>query len=290
MTDLAGTSLEVSANTAPSPARAHYSNVLASVTGEDSTVFRFLMDSYGQTDPIFMFLRCGGTAENPTASVPSVAGGIAWYGFDGVNFTSNRGQVRGVFTGTWTPTSQPLRVYISTTAPGTIIEAERFSVWDDGRLRLINTPYNNGGVGVLAHGPDDFVSKGAVGTVEPTVTFAAPGDLSVAYGARVCRYSVVGDTVFVHCRMTFTPMYTTASGGLRISAPVTAAYPDEEAGTLRVCTSTAADGGWRVFMPAADKFGLMTIAGGSAIARGVADFPNGVAQTVAFSITYKRAL
>lgn len=53
----------------------------------------------------------------------------------------------------------------------------------------------------------------------PTVTFATPGDLSVAYTTQSGFYAKVGPLVFVTYILIFTPTYTTASGNLVISQP-----------------------------------------------------------------------
>ena len=51
----------------------------------------------------------------------------------------------------------------------------------------------------------------------PTITFATPGDLSVAYASQTGRYERIGQTVSFIAVVVFTPTYTTASGQLSIS-------------------------------------------------------------------------
>lgn len=54
------------------------------------------------------------------------------------------------------------------------------------------------------------------GTWTPTVTFATPGDLTVAYSLQEGHYWRVGAMCLIAFRLDFTPTFTTASGGLRI--------------------------------------------------------------------------
>lgn len=50
----------------------------------------------------------------------------------------------------------------------------------------------------------------------PTITFATPGDLSVAYTTQSLKYSLIGGMYYISFAVDFTPTYTTASGALRI--------------------------------------------------------------------------
>lgn len=56
-------------------------------------------------------------------------------------------------------------------------------------------------------------------TFTPTITFATPGNLTVAYTAQQGAYVKVGPMVLFWYAVTFTPTYTTASGNLQLSAP-----------------------------------------------------------------------
>lgn len=57
----------------------------------------------------------------------------------------------------------------------------------------------------------------------PAITFATPGDLTVAYSAQEGEYQVLGGgAVLFNARAAFTPTFTTASGALQISAPAVA--------------------------------------------------------------------
>jgi hypothetical protein len=51
----------------------------------------------------------------------------------------------------------------------------------------------------------------------PVVTFATPGNLSVAYATQVGLYSRVGNVVFIEFALLFTPTFTTASGNFEIT-------------------------------------------------------------------------
>lgn len=64
----------------------------------------------------------------------------------------------------------------------------------------------------------------AATTFTPTVTFATPGDLSVAYATQTGFYVRIGTLVFVSIALSFTPTHTTASGNVRFSGlPLTVA-------------------------------------------------------------------
>ncbi len=56
----------------------------------------------------------------------------------------------------------------------------------------------------------------------PTFTFATPGDLSVSYATQVGLYERNGNIVNYIIILTCTPTFTTASGAIRISIPLTA--------------------------------------------------------------------
>lgn len=61
------------------------------------------------------------------------------------------------------------------------------------------------------------------GTFTPTITFATPGDLSVAYTSQVGSYVRLGNQVTIAVQITFAATYTTASGVFRLgSLPFTA--------------------------------------------------------------------
>lgn len=56
-------------------------------------------------------------------------------------------------------------------------------------------------------------------TFMPTITFATPGDLSVAYTIQTGAYVKVGPLVLFWISLAFTPTYTTASSNFEISLP-----------------------------------------------------------------------
>ena len=58
----------------------------------------------------------------------------------------------------------------------------------------------------------------SVGTFTPSLTFATPGDLSIAYSTQTGRYARVGNIVTVHVNLiTSTFTFTTASGALTLN-------------------------------------------------------------------------
>lgn len=65
----------------------------------------------------------------------------------------------------------------------------------------------------------DYVS----GTFTPTVTFATPGDVSVAYTQQIGSYFRVGNAITFAVQLVFAATYTTASGNFRVAGlPVAA--------------------------------------------------------------------
>lgn len=66
------------------------------------------------------------------------------------------------------------------------------------------------------------------GTWTPTITFATPGDLSVAYALRFGRYTKIGNRVYIDLRViTSSFTHSTASGAFQISGlPFTTASGD----------------------------------------------------------------
>ena len=77
------------------------------------------------------------------------------------------------------------------------------------------------------------------GTFSATVTFATPGDLSVAYSNQAGTYTRIGNRVEVSVILVFTPTFTTASGALQIGGmPFTIAAAQDTAGVIRDITST----------------------------------------------------
>lgn len=82
------------------------------------------------------------------------------------------------------------------------------------------------------------------GTWTPVLTFATPGDLSVAYGAggQNGLYTKIGNRVFIDVMITTTTFtHTTASGAVKITGlPFTPAATFFSAGTLRFDNITAA--------------------------------------------------
>lgn len=62
------------------------------------------------------------------------------------------------------------------------------------------------------------VAPYSTGAWTPVVTFATPGNLSVAYSFQVGTYTRIGNIVFLQCNLvTSTFTFTTASGALQIT-------------------------------------------------------------------------
>lgn len=93
----------------------------------------------------------------------------------------------------------------------------------------------NGGTGLTALGTGVSTALGISTTATggfatqinntsytPVVSFGTPGDLSVSYSTQVGSYSRNGNIVVYNFALVFTPTYTTSSGVLTISLPITA--------------------------------------------------------------------
>lgn len=81
-----------------------------------------------------------------------------------------------------------------------------------------NSDYANR-IGLLFDAANDAkLDEYETGTFTPSLTFATPGDLSVAYSTRSGFYTVAGNVVFINFTIiTSTFTHTTASGNLRMS-------------------------------------------------------------------------
>lgn len=132
---------------------------------------------------------------------------------------------------------------------------------------------------------------GEVEEIEPSVTFATPGDLSIEYGtSRLIEYVRVGRIMVLHGRIQFTPTYTTASGNLSITGMPPLTYVSQAAsagGTLihqggLIYPSGRTTVNWTV-----DTAGIITLrASGdeaSLTTLGVSNVPSGTAQDFRFT-------
>jgi hypothetical protein len=134
----------------------------------------------------------------------------------------------------------------------------------------------------------------------PTVTFVTPGDLSVSYATARGKYQRDGHKITFSIKLTFTPIYTTASGGIRISGlPFNGVSANSGWGmAYQFCTfgssSTAITwpaGVTQVVgrIPAQSSY-IQLVGMGSAttaVFLGTTHFPTGVAQTVEINGTYE---
>jgi hypothetical protein len=126
----------------------------------------------------------------------------------------------------------------------------------------------------------------------PTITFATPGDLSVAYTIQDGKYLRIGDQVFVYAQIAFTPTYTTASGALRIGTlPFTVAAASPYLGVTWFATSvTYPAGRTQAACFAVNSATYISIIGfGSGTTQSIfttSQFPTGVACTVNINLSY----
>jgi len=132
--------------------------------------------------------------------------------------------------------------------------------------------------------------KAVAGTWTPVITFDAPGDLTVAYGVQYGSYTEHEDAVICHCRLTFTPIYTTAAGNLRISGfpfifPASG-YNYIATGISARSSLNGVSGLVAIGGVAADTYANLFSGGSAPLTTAVA--PSGSARIIDFSITYKK--
>jgi hypothetical protein len=160
----------------------------------------------------------------------------------------------------------------------------------------------NGASSVVIDGPNfivtlrsDGVSKWtyggqATGAWTPMISFAAPGNLSVAYSVQTGRYTLQGDLVFLELKVAFTPTYTTASGAFVITGfPATFANVEAESGNLTIANGVMWTGQIQLRPGSATQLNLEQFSsGGSAAFLGTVNMPSGSPYSVAGSILYRR--
>lgn len=137
-------------------------------------------------------------------------------------------------------------------------------------------------------------TSAGVGTWTPALTFATPGDLSVAYTTQVGTYTKIGRQVTAHCIIvTSTFTHTTASGGLTVSGLPFSSTANRFVGALDWSGITKAGYTNIVAEKQSVADALVTFfASGSAVARsavGSGDCPTGGTMAIIFSITYEAA-
>lgn len=133
-------------------------------------------------------------------------------------------------------------------------------------------------------------------TFTPTVTFVEPGNLSVSYDVRQGYYTILpGNLLYVEVVLRFTPTYSTATGGFRVTGmPHNAALGSLRQGVIHVSqmNNVAAAGSSHIvgtIIPGSAEITLRDIAGGSVTALGPSHFPSGTEFTLVLSGIYKTA-
>jgi hypothetical protein len=123
----------------------------------------------------------------------------------------------------------------------------------------------------------------------PTLTFATPGNLSVAYGAVSGAYRLDGDLLNIKCRLVATPTFTTASGALRIGGfpviPALSATPTEFA--VGFLTNVAMGTRYEVagrYTPGLGYFEFF-LTGASATSLAATDITSGTSVSMLFEAT-----
>ncbi len=129
--------------------------------------------------------------------------------------------------------------------------------------------------------------------VTPTITFATPGDLSVAYTTQQMNITRVGNSITVQGTVSFTPTYTTSSGNLQIMGlPLTSnAYTSAIGNVLFSSSITFPAGATQAVSSLAASSSIILLRGfGSASSQAlftVTQFTSGLPYTVQFSIMYQ---
>lgn len=135
------------------------------------------------------------------------------------------------------------------------------------------------------------------GTFTPTLTFATPGDLSVAYTTRVGRYTKVGNRITIDVNIvTSSFTWTTAASYMRVTGipyPSATSSGAQSKGAMNVSGLTKA--GYTNFVASLEdtnNAGVAFYASGSGVASGTvnaADMPSGTNKTVQFTLSYETA-
>ncbi len=129
-------------------------------------------------------------------------------------------------------------------------------------------------------------------TWTPTLTFATPGDLSVAYTTQTGIYTRIGDVVIAAFTLVCTPTYTTASGQAMIAGlPISAAQTNDTGslGSQSVGISYPVGCTKMVFVTTASASTLSFVAMGTATASAsvtTLNMATGVSVALAGTIMY----
>lgn len=125
-------------------------------------------------------------------------------------------------------------------------------------------------------------------TFTPAITFATPGNLTVAYATQTGAYVTIGAATYFWVDVTFTPTYTTASGDFQITLGAAPTPSDNNvvAATLTQLSTAAWPGGTDTAVSAIYNGawfirGLKSGAVGTVFS--VTQFPSGTPATVIFS-------
>ena len=127
------TLLTVSANsTVPTPV----SPTLLSITGADGASAAMTLDAFGSAGTI-RFRASGGTAASPTALLANaVIGQFSARGYGSTAYSTGRASLSFYAAENWSDTAQGTRIGFNTTLSGSTTLAERFSVENDGQVKV----------------------------------------------------------------------------------------------------------------------------------------------------------
>lgn len=201
----------------------------------------------------------------------------------GVSISASLIVTTQIFAGTGFTTTGTL------TVSGTAVMAGLLSV-GFGQIKFPSSQNGSADANTL----DDYEE----GTWTPTLTFATPGDLSVAYTTRAGNYTKIGDLVYLQCTIvTSSFTYTTSSGNINITGvPFAVSASNNIFATGHMVFSSGLVlgspnvGSWVAPTLTTQTIQFDTVAyetsgNGAVCTTGV--FPTGTNKTLIFGITYK---
>ncbi|EHK77684.1 hypothetical protein SM0020_12190 [Sinorhizobium meliloti CCNWSX0020] len=131
------------------------------------------------------------------------------------------------------PTDKHRIVQFDASCSNGFVSLERDAI--DVTAPLVNTS-STSIVSDLGTGNKIFVVGGYDAAYTPSVTFATPGNLSVAYAFQNGLYRLDGEWADVDFDVKFTPTYTTSGGEFRINLPFAAATGRDWAGEISIAS------------------------------------------------------
>lgn len=156
----------------------------------------------------------------------------------------------------------------------------------------LTTPNIGAATGTSINFGGSTLSNYLQGTWTPTLTFATPGDLNVAYTTQTGVYTRIGDVVIAAFSLVCTPTFTTASGQVMVAGlPINAAQTNDTGslGAQSVGITYPAGGTKMVFVTTSGAATLSFVVMGTTFASTAVtttNVPTTVSVTLAGTIMY----